>query len=189
MKNTAHLQLNLIGESIQLRPLQATDFEELYAVAADPLIWQQHPEPTRYQRAVFEIFFASAIEGGTAFVVIDNTNGKIIGSSRYYEWSEQENAVAIGYTFLARAYWGGDTNREMKHLMLEHIFQTVDRVWFHIGKDNLRSRKALEKIGGEFSHVETNNVGDLVRETAFYKIDKAKYSCTLRQRTSITQAT
>ena len=189
MKTTPNLQPQLTGETIQLRPLQSTDFEALFAVAADPLIWQQHPEPTRYQRPVFEKYFASAIEGNAAFVVIDKVSGDIIGSSRYYEWNEQENEVAIGYTFLARAYWGGATNREMKQLMLEHIFQTVDRVWFHIGKDNLRSRKAMEKIGGEFSHVETTNVGDLLRETAFYKIDKEKYSCTLRDHTSITQPT
>ena len=177
MKTTPNLQPQLNGATIQLRPLLATDFEALFAVAADPLIWQQHPEPTRYQRSVFEKYFASAIEGKAAFVVIDNASGDIIGSSRYYEWNEQENAVAIGYTFLARAYWGGVTNREMKQLMLEHIFQTVDRVWFHIGKDNLRSRKAMEKIGGEFSHVESSNVGGVVKEEVFYSIDKVNYVC------------
>jgi len=58
------LQPTLIGKAISLRPLRAEDFEALYAAASDPLIWEQHPEPLRYQRPVFEGFFASALASG-----------------------------------------------------------------------------------------------------------------------------
>lgn len=147
------LQPTLEGPTLTLRPLRADDFEALYAAASDPLIWLQNPQPTRYQRDVFRKVFDSGIESGGAFVVIERATGNIIGTSRYYDWVPEKREIAIGYTFLARAYWGGATNGEMKRLMLEHIFQWADTVWFHIGVNNLRSRKALEKIGGTLSHI------------------------------------
>ncbi|WP_336511600.1 hypothetical protein [Candidatus Accumulibacter phosphatis] len=67
------LQPTLIGETIFLRPLQAGDFEPLYAAASDPAIWEQHPEPLRYQRAVFAGFFASALASGGALLAIEKT--------------------------------------------------------------------------------------------------------------------
>ena len=157
------LQPTLEGERILLTPLKPVDFEALYAVASDPLIWEQHPEPTRYQRRVFEGFFAGAIASGGALLVTDKTARKVIGSSRYYDWNPAEREIAIGYTFLARSHWGGATNREMKTLMLDHAFRWAKAVWFHVGKNNWRSRKAMENIGGGFfheTHPETKGGGD-----------------------------
>lgn len=136
----------LEGPTIMLRPLNADDFEGLYLAASDPLVWELHPEPTRYQRDVFaKSFFAGALSSGSAFVVIDKASGQIIGSSRYYDWYAEKAEVAVGFTFLARSHWGGTTNREMKRLMLTHAFQWAKLVWFHIGTDNWRSRRAAEK--------------------------------------------
>jgi RimJ/RimL family protein N-acetyltransferase len=165
-------QPTLIGETISLRPLRAEDFESLYAAASDPLIWEQHPEPTRYQRHVFESgFFAGALASASAFVVIDDASGKIIGSSRYYEWNRAEREIAIGYTFLARSHWGGKTNREMKQLMLSHAFRWANVVWFHVGVNNWRSRKAMEKIGGRFSHEGARVINGKEQLHVFYRID------------------
>jgi len=58
--------------------------------------------------------------------------------------------VEIGWTFLERAFWGGTYNREMKSLMLDHAFKFVDRVVFVVGENNLRSQRALQKIGARF---------------------------------------
>jgi RimJ/RimL family protein N-acetyltransferase len=166
------LQPTLQGPTLTLRPLQPDDFEALYAAASDPLIWEQNPQPTRYQRDVFRKVFESGIESKGAFAVIDSSSGTIIGTSRYYDWEPNKREVAIGYTFLARSYWGGKTNGEMKKLMLDHIFQYADTVWFHIGADNWRSRKALEKIGGVLSHcAERETDGKMVPYT-YYKITK-----------------
>ena len=165
------LQPNLIGDTISLRPLQPADFEPLYAAAADPAIWEQHPDPLRYQRPVFEDFFAGALSSGGALVVSDTRLGSLIGSSRYYDWNPDAREVTIGYTFLARSHWGGSTNREMKQLMLDHAFRFAKAVCFHIGSDNLRSRRAMEKIGGQLSHearVESNGVA---HDYAFYRIE------------------
>ena len=171
------LHPTLVGETISLRPLKEEDFESLYAVASDPLIWEAHPEPLRYQRAVFKRgFFASALSSGTALVVIDNISSRIIGSSRYYEWNPQERQIAIGYTFLARSHWGGASNREMKTLMLNHAFQWAKTVWFHVGVTNWRSRKAMEKIGAKLSHQEGKEIHGSVHIHAVYRIDNPNKS-------------
>ena len=142
------LQPHLIGELIEVRPLAPDDWEGLFAVAADPLIWEQHPARDRYREDVFREFFREALETGSAFVVIDRKTGEMIGSSRYFGFDPRESSVEIGWTFLARAYWGGEYNGELKRLMLDHAFRFVERVVFVIGVTNFRSQKAVEKIGG-----------------------------------------
>jgi RimJ/RimL family protein N-acetyltransferase len=142
------LQPTLRGSLVELRPLRPDDWPALYAVASDPLIWEQHPEQDRYTEPVFREFFRKALASGGAFVAIDVQNGEVIGSSRYHGYDEEKSEIEIGWTFLARAYWGGRYNGEMKLLMLRHAFQFVDSVIFLIGPENIRSRRAVEKIGG-----------------------------------------
>ena len=142
------LQPVLTGDRVELRPLREEDFAPLFAVASDPLIWEQHPEPDRCTEPVFRRFFRGAMESGGAFLVVDRTDGRVIGSSRYAGYDEQASEIEIGWTFLARSHWGGTYNREMKRLMLDHALQFVDRVIFRVGPHNLRSQKAMEKIGG-----------------------------------------
>lgn len=154
-------QPTLQGETLQLRPLQPDDFDALYAVASDPLIWEQHPARDRYQRDVFQQFFADALASGGALVVLNNT-GEIIGSSRYHAFNPETRQVEIGWTFLSRAYWGGPTNTELKALMLNHAFQHVDRVLFLIGPDNLRSRRAVEKLGAVLVGERPNTASSLI---------------------------
>lgn len=138
----------LKGRLIELRPLRAEHFDELFAVAADPRIWEQHPAKSRYQREPFQIFFSEALKSGGALVVADACDGHIIGSSRFHAYDSNAGEVEIGWTFLARSYWGGRFNGEMKQLMLRHAFRFVNRVVFLVGLNNLRSQRAVEKIGG-----------------------------------------
>jgi RimJ/RimL family protein N-acetyltransferase len=141
------LQPVLKGQLLELRPLRPEDFDELFAVAADPLIWEQHPHWNRYQEDVFRQFFRGALDSGSALIATDSKNGRIIGSSRYHGYDKEKSEVEIGWTFLARAYWGGVYNGEMKRLMLEHAFRFVNNVIFVIGTQNFRSQRAVEKIG------------------------------------------
>ena len=141
------LQPNLKGELIELRPLTPQDWDDLFAIASDPLIWEQHPESDRYKEDVFKVFFKDALESGGAFVVIDRKNKRIIGSTRFHGYEPEKSEIEIGWTFLARKYWGGRHNWEMKQLMLAHAFQFVDNVVFYVGENNMRSRRATEKIG------------------------------------------
>ena len=141
------LQPHLKGELIELRPLAPEDWHELFAVASDPLIWEQHPENDRYKEDVFKIFFEGALESGGAFVVVDTKTQQIIGSTRFHGYDREKSEIEIGWTFLAKKYWGGRYNREMKQLMLAHAFEFVENVVFFVGENNIRSQKATEKIG------------------------------------------
>jgi RimJ/RimL family protein N-acetyltransferase len=142
------LQPQLRGELLSLRPLVADDFAALYAVASDPLIWEQHPQPDRYQEVVFRGFFRDALASGGALIASDNRSGAIIGSSRFNAFNELAREIEIGWTFLARSHWGGRYNSEMKQLMLRHAAHFVDKVLFIIGSNNRRSQRAVEKLGG-----------------------------------------
>lgn len=142
------LQPILKGHLLELRPLQATDFDDLFAVAADPLIWEQHPVKDRYVKEIFAAFFRESLESGGALIAIDSKSGRAIGSSRFHGYDGNKSAVEIGWTFLARSHWGGIYNREMKQLMLEYAFRFVSSVVFLVGIQNLRSQRAVEKIGG-----------------------------------------
>ena len=167
------LQPHLVGELLELRPLRLEDWEALFAVAADPLIWEQHPARGRYQEEVFREFFQEALDSGGAFVVIDSKTQAVIGSSRYFGYDAEKSEIEIGWTFLARAYWGGEYNGEMKRLMLNHAFRFVDRVIFLIGPKNLRSQRAVEKIGAVFAgrREKTDRLGKRV-EIVVYEIRK-----------------
>ncbi len=135
---------------VRLQPLQAADFEALYAAAADPLVWEQHPNPTRYQRPVFETFFAGAMESSGAFLITDAATGAVIGSSRFYDVDADQKIVLIGYSFLARSHWGGGTNRAVKTLLLDYAFaHGIAEVYFYVGANNRRSQRAMEKLGAE----------------------------------------
>jgi len=141
------LQPHLKSEFIELRPLTPKDWDDLFAVASDPLIWAQHPESDRYKEGAFKVFFREALECGGAFVVIDAKTQQIIGSTRFFGYDPEKSEIEIGWTFLARRYWGGRYNAEMKRLLLDHAFKFVETVVFLVGEKNFRSQKAMEKIG------------------------------------------
>ena len=167
------LQPALQNEWVLMRPLREDDFEELYKVAGDPLIWEQHPSKTRYQRDVFQNYFNGAIASGGAFAVYNNKTGELIGSTRFYDYNETESSVLIGYTFIARSCWGGNYNRSMKTLMLNHAFQFVNKVIFHVGENNIRSRKAMEKMGGVLTGSEPKAYyGEAVNMNVVFEITK-----------------
>jgi RimJ/RimL family protein N-acetyltransferase len=147
MQQILNLQPLLTGKQVLLRPLKSDDFEEIYSVASDPLIWEQHPVKTRYQREVYTTLFQELLSSQGTLVVIDRNTNEIIGHSRYYDYLPNDSNVAIGFTMLARKFWGGAYNRELKCLMLNHAFQKLDHVIFHVGEGNIRSRKSLEKFG------------------------------------------
>ena len=128
-------------------PLQEDDFENLFSAASDPLIWEQHPNKNRYQQKEFENYFKGAIESGGAFLVKDALTQEVIGSSRYSDYSEENDVVSIGYTFFIRRCWGKGYNYALKELMLDHIFQYVANVNFYIGAVNKRSQISIERIG------------------------------------------
>ena len=173
MQRPFDLQPTLTGDLVALRPMRPDDFSELYAVAADPLIWAQHPERTRHEEAVFKRFFQSGLDSGGAFVVLERGTGRVIGSSRFHGYDPEQREVEIGWTFLGRSYWGGRHNGEMKRLMLTHAFQHVDRVVFIVGCENVRSQRAVERIGAVPAGVRVNERGE---ESLVYAITPAAFA-------------
>jgi RimJ/RimL family protein N-acetyltransferase len=175
------LQPTLENHWIRLQPLRAEDFEALYAVAADPLIWEQHPSRTRYQRDVFENYFKGAMESRGALLILDSQTGQILGSSRYYDWGEPESQVAIGYTFVARSHWGRNSaginyNRQIKTLMLDHAFQYASAVLFHVGAGNMRSRMAMQKLGATLiGEAAVAYYGEASNQNVIFRIDRADW--------------
>ena len=165
-------QPTLVGELIELRPLKPDDWDALFAVASDPLIWEQHPDRLRYQEDVFREFFRVALETQSAFVAIDRSEGRVIGSSRYYGHDPIAREVEIGWSFLARSHWGGRYNGEMKALMLAHAFQFVDHVIFVIGPDNIRSQRAVQNIGAVLAG--TRDVRG--RESVVYRLSRVPFA-------------
>jgi len=142
------LQPTLTGELVILRPTAPEDWDALYAVASDPLIWEIHPARDRWQEPVFREYFDAALASGGGLTIIDKATGAIIGASRYYNHVPERDEIEIGYSFIARAYWGGTYNREIKRLMLDHIHQYVETALFIVGENNFRSQGAMRKIGG-----------------------------------------
>ena len=164
-------QPTLRGEHVQLRPIRADDLDALHAAAADPLVWEQHSERNRHERPVFERFFAGALECGGGLVALDAA-GQVIGSSRYYDWDPSDRSVVIGYTFLARSHWGTGANREMKRLMLDHAFRWAKTAWFHVSPGNVRSQRALERIGARLDRQQDVSVGGVMSPRMIYRIDR-----------------
>jgi RimJ/RimL family protein N-acetyltransferase len=172
------LQPSLQNELIRVEPLRAEDFEALYAVASDPLIWEQHPAKDRYKREVFAGYFKSGIESGGALRVYDNTDGQLIGCSRYYDLDAAKSQVSVGYTFIARSRWARQYNAHLKKLMLDHAFKFVNRVTFQVGRDNWRSRRAMEKLGGVYIGEETVAYvpGEEAKPNVIFKIDASDWA-------------
>lgn len=169
----------LEGERLLLRPLREDDWEALFAAASDPLIWKQHPAADdRWQEPVFRSFFADAMAQGGALAVIDRASGAVSGSSRFQGYDAADGgSVEIGWTFLACSHWGGPDNREMKRLMVGHALQFVERALFHVAADNIRSRRAMEKIGaalnGQSGDVEARGV---MVPYVFYEITRESFA-------------
>lgn len=140
-------QPRLYGSTLRLKPLANSDFEGMYQAAADPDIWAGHPASDRHKREVFEAYFSALLDKRKALAVLDIDSGKIVGMSSYYTPPDVPGSIAIGFTFLVRAKWGGNANRELKQLMVEHALKAYEIVYFHIAPTNIRSQKATLKLG------------------------------------------
>jgi len=159
----------LEGKTLLLRPLVTKDFDALYAAASDPEIWRLHPDSNRWQRPAFETYFVKGTTEHQALAVLDRGTNQIIGSSRFYDPTPHE--VTIGFTFLSRPYWGGATNFELKSLMLNYAFKYVERALFEIAVGNLRSRRAIEKLGARLTAEPSNEGRHVVYEMLKSKLD------------------
>ena len=147
----------LQGQYVYLRLLQAEDVPALRTLARDGRLWE-------YTKTLlindtfdeqFDKYIASAFNSDfnglqTSFVIRDATTENIMGMTRYYKMDLAQKRVSIGYTWYKPDYWGKVHNKECKLLLLQYAFETLgmQRVEFEVAHQNLRSQKAVQKIGG-----------------------------------------
>ena len=148
MKPEFNLQPEILeNDIVKLVPLQENHFEELFKVASDPLIWEQHPSKDRYKIEIFKPFFEGALNSKGAFLILDKKTNEVMGTTRFYDYDKEKSSIGIGYTFISRKFWGGPYNKSTKKLMIDYAFQHVDSILFHVGIENIRSQKAVLKLG------------------------------------------
>nr|WP_315223741.1 GNAT family N-acetyltransferase [uncultured Flavobacterium sp.] len=149
-KSNFNLQPEILEDELtKLIPLEEKHFEALYKIASDPLIWEQHPIKDRYKKDVFTLFFEGAINSKGAFLILDQKNNEIIGSTRFYNYDHEQLSIAIGFTFISRKYWGSPYNNSSKKLLIDYAFKSLNSIFFHVGAANIRSQKAVLKLGAE----------------------------------------
>jgi len=174
------LQPVLETDTIRLLPLQPTDFPDLYAVAADPQIWAQHPNKDRWQQPAFATFFEGAIQSQGAFKIVDRQTGATLGSTRLYDYSPQDKSIFIGYTFYGTQSWGKGINQAVKALLLTYVFQFTEVVRFHIGADNVRSQIAIQRLGAiKVVEQEVAYYGEQPKRNFVYEVTKTIWAARL----------
>lgn len=173
-----NIQPTLENENVILHPLQDKDFDDLYAVASDPKIWEQHPNKDRCKIEVFSVFFEGAMQSKGAFKIVNKASGHVMGSTRFYDHNQEENSISIGYTFYGREYWGKGFNHSVKSLMLDYIFQFVSKVHFHIGAENIRSQIAIGRLGTtKIDEQEIAYFGEQAKLNYIYCLTKEEWFC------------
>ncbi len=171
------IQPVLENDSVLLQPLREDDFEALYTVAADEKVWEQHPNKDRWQKEVFRSFFEGALQSKGAFRIIDKSSGEVAGSTRFYDFKEDDNSILIGYTFYGRNFWGKGMNPMVKRLMLDYIFQFVDKVHFHVGASNYRSQTAITRLGAvKIAEEDIAYYGEASRLNFVYEIRRENWA-------------
>lgn len=168
-----NLQPVLENDLCVLSPLEEKDFDALYKVASDPKIWEQHPNKDRWKKEVFEKFFEGAIQSKGAFKIINKETGEVVGSTRFYDFNQEEDCIFIGYTFYAVSCWGKGFNLSVKKTMLDYLFKYVSKVRFHIGAENIRSQIAISRVGAKkIAEEEVAYFGEKPKWNFVYEIEK-----------------
>lgn len=163
-----NFKVTLKNEAIQLIQMKEEHFEDLYKVASNPKIWEQHFDE-RWKIDVFKKYFNIGLANKEGcFVIVDLKKNQIIGSTRFYTYDSEDHSVKIGYTFISTEYWGSEINRVIKKLMLDYAFEHLGKVYFDVWEHNYRSQKAVGKLGA--IKVESDEKGKFL-----YQLDKDQW--------------
>jgi N-acetyltransferase len=146
----------LKGEHVYLEFLLPEHIEALRALAKDDRIWEftktlliDEQYNQRFDDYISLALDRNALEKQVAFIIRRKTDNVIIGMTRYYGVDEKNKRLNIGYTWYIPSVWGKVYNKECKFILLTYAFEELDfnRVGFEVAHQNLRSQKAVIKIG------------------------------------------
>lgn len=146
---------DLRGAFVYLLPVDESCREVLRGLAKDERIWEFTKTLLINESydAQFDEYFDGAMQlpasGGQAFV-IRAVDGQVIGMTRMYFVDAKDKRLEIGHTWYVPGVWGKVYNKECKLLLLQYVFEVLgfNRVEFRVAHQNIRSQKAVEKIGG-----------------------------------------
>jgi RimJ/RimL family protein N-acetyltransferase len=149
----------LKGEQVELHPLEQEHLDALFAAAADEELWRLIPTDCSKREPFDKAYNFALTERDKGnhypFVIYHKETKELIGSTRLFEIFPADKKLEIGWTWLIKKYWGTAINLECKLLLLTHCFEVLKarRVQLKTDVTNLRSRKAIEKLGAELEGV------------------------------------
>lgn len=176
--------LTLESGLVKLLPLEESHLETLEAIARDPRIWEWYPldasRPEKFREAFRTAFAERDLGNQYPFAIFYKPAGKLIGSTRLLDIRPVHRKLEIGWTWLDPAFWGSGANRACKLLLLTACFETLGAVRVQLKTDvrNLRSRHAIEKIGGVLEGILRNDMildDGTLRNSAYFSITEAEW--------------
>ncbi|TNE59088.1 MAG: N-acetyltransferase [Bacteroidetes bacterium] len=168
----------LDGNLVQLVPLRREHFDDLTELAKDNRIWAHYTldgtNSGRLRAALTDALAEQKKDMQFPFVILEKSTGQVIGSTRLLELHREHRKLEIGWTWLHPDHWGTAVNLECKLLLLTFCFEILGttRVQFRTDENNMRSRKAIEKIGARFEGILRH---DLIRDDGTHR-NSAYYS-------------
>jgi RimJ/RimL family protein N-acetyltransferase len=184
----------LNGKLVALIPLETNHFEELELLARDTRIWEFIPADMSSSEKCLKAFQTAFDnrEKGTEFpfVIYSKTENKLIGSTRLMEIVPLHRRIEIGWTWLHPEYWATSVNLECKLLLLTFCFEDLKaiRVQLKTDEKNLRSRKAIEKIGAQYEGIlRQDRIRDngTIRSTAYFSIIDSEWNTAKKNLTTL----
>ena len=171
----------LSSNGIILKPLMLTHANDLVQACQDGELWKINvtsiPEP---DKVIDYINTAASTPDRKAFVVIDASTGKAIGSTSFHDILPFAKRLEIGYTWYAKSYWRTHVNTTCKLMLLTYIFETLNyqTVGWRTDIDNHRSQQAIERLGAKKDGVIRGNRvrrDGVISDTVMYSLIKSEW--------------
>ena len=179
MANWITYPLTLKGQTVDLISLSEQHFPVLESLASVKRIWEFYTfdgsDPNSFSKAINSTLVEREKGNQFPFIILHKSENKIIGSTSFLDIQPHHKKLEIGFTWIHPDYWGTAINLECKLLLLTYCFENLhtQRVQLKTDENNIRSRKAIEKIGGQFEGILRNDMlrsNNTKRNSAYYSI-------------------
>jgi len=174
----------LENERVKLTLLDLSNYKHLTAISQEPHLVQYSlskidtPEDLKdyVQTAVDAYYHKTAMP----FIVFDKQANAYAGFTRFGFINWHNKLLHIGWTWIGNSFQGTGLNKHMKFLILQYAFETLefDKVEFRADERNMKSRKAIEKLGTTLEGIlrkDTLMLDGFKRNTCCYGILKEEW--------------